>query len=312
MGAHPRIRQSLSENQDMSCPQILKEAIEGLYSAFSGYALPEDTMPCSCCHDSSANDLLHAAPLRELQWEHVAEYSTEALTVWGDLDCYKHFLPRIFELVLTAGNWPKTPTPELVFGVLRYGQWRSWPQEEQDAITRMLQAAWETVRSNPPTASGYIDVDQWLCCISQCEEDLIPYLDQWMRDERLSSAWALSCLVLGSTIAYTDADTNHEWPAWSGEESLAKFEEWSRLPHRGPFWKKCDAQYAQLQQWVKYPAVLEKLERAAASCGDRDLERELRTARQCILEAPLSKFEVVYRERRFQSAYWDSSNYRLY
>lgn len=139
-----------------------------------------------------------------------------------------------------------------------------------------------------------------------------PYLDQWMRDERLSSAWALSCLVLGSTIAYMDADTNHERPVWEGEESRAKIEEWSRRPQRGPFWKNCDVQYAQLQRWVKSSVAVEKLRRAAMSCGHSELERELRTAHECILEAPFSKFEVVYRERRFQSAYWNSPTYRLY
>lgn len=241
----------------MNCPKVLDEAIEGLYVAFSGYPLPEDTMPCDGCHDLGANDLLHAAPLRELQWKHLDAYATDALMVWGDLDCYKHFLPRIFELILTAGQWPKTPNPELVFHILRYGQWRTWPKEEQKAIERMLQAVWETVRSNPPIEGGYIDVDQWLCCISRCEDDLAPYLDEWMKDERLSAAWALSSLILGSEIAYTGADTNHDPPVWEGEESRARIEEWSKLPHRGPFWKGSDAQYSQLQEWVTSRAALE-------------------------------------------------------
>lgn len=296
----------------MNCPKVLEEAIEGLYVAFSGYPLPEDTMPCGCCHGPSANELLHGAPLRELQWKHLAGYSTEAIMVWGDLDCYKHFLPRIFELALTSGEWHKTPNPERVFGILRYGQWRTWPCQEQESVERMLRAVWETVRSNLPIEGGYIDVDQWLCCISQCEDDLKPYLDQWTKDQSLSAAWALSCLILGSTIAYTNADTNHNHPVWEGEESRARIEEWSKLPHRGPFWDKCDAQYAQLQQWVKSSDALEKLCRAETSCGHAEMEREFRTAQQCIMEAESTKFEVVYRERRFQTPYWESPTYRLY
>jgi hypothetical protein len=202
-------------SMQMIYPKLLEDAIEGLYVTFSGYSLPEDTMPCSCCHSPDANGLLHAAPLRELQWKHLAGYATEALMVWGDADCYKHFLPRIFELVLTAGDWTKkTPSPEMVFHPLRYGRWRTWPEQEQIAIERMLQALWETVLSNPPIQGGYIDVDQWLCCISQCEYDLNPYLYQWMKDERLSASWALSSLILGSEIAYTGTD--HEPPVWEG------------------------------------------------------------------------------------------------
>lgn len=296
----------------MNCPKLLEEAIGGLYVAFSGYPLPENTMPCDCCHPTGANDLLHAAPLRELQWKHLADYATDALMVWGDLGCYKHFVPRIFELVLAAGEWRKSPTPEMVFHILRYGEWRTWPGAEQEAVERMLHAVWETVRSNPPIEAGYIDVDQWLCCISQCEDNLDPYLDHWMKDKRLSAAWALSSLILGTTIAYTNADTNHNWPVWEGEESRARIEEWSKLPHRGPFWNRCDAQYAQLQRWVKSPAALEKLRRAETSCGHLEMEREFRTAQQCILEAESTKFEVVYRDRRFQTAYWESPTYRLY
>jgi hypothetical protein len=49
----------------------------------SPYPLPEETCPCPCCHPADANALLHAAPLRELQWKHLAGYSAEALMVWG-------------------------------------------------------------------------------------------------------------------------------------------------------------------------------------------------------------------------------------
>ena len=297
----------------MNCPKSLEDAIEGLYVTFSTYRLPEDTCPCPGCHTTNADDLLHAAPLRQLQWSHLADYSTEAIMVWGDLDCYKHFLPRIFELVLTAGEWPKTPSPESVFHILRYGEWRSWPHKEQEAIERTPQAVWETVRSNPPIEGGYINVDQWLCCISQCDQRLAPYLDQWTDDQRLSAAWALSSLILGSTIAYTDEETNHEPPVWEGEESRAKIEEWSKQqPHRGAFWRNCDAQYGQLQRWVRSAVAGEKLRRAEAECGNAEMEREFRTAQQCLLEARSTKFEVVYRERRFRTAYWKSPVYRLY
>jgi hypothetical protein len=174
----------------------------------------------------------------------------------------------------------------------------------------MLDAIWETIRSNPPIHGVYIDVEQWLCCISQCESDLSPYLERWMNDERLSSAWALSSLILGSTIAYTGTD--HEPPVWEGEESRTRIEEWFKLPQRGAFWKDCDAQYAQLQEWARSPLAIEKLHRAEISCSQSEMEREFRAAQQCIVEAGTTKFEVVYKERRFQTAYWESPSYRLY
>jgi len=296
----------------MNCPKVLEDAIEGLYVAFSRYPLAADTMPCSGCHTSNANDLLHAEPLRNLEWKHLREYARDALFVWGGLEDFKHFLPRIFDLLLNASDWRQhTPSPESVFRKFRYSEWRSWPQEEQAAVERMLQAVWETVRSNPAIEGGYIDVDLWLCSICQCEDDLGPYLDQWMEDERLSASWALSSLILGSTIAYTGTD--HSMPVWENDEAKdAKIQEWFKLPHSGAWWKHCDKQYAQLQDWVRSPAALEKLRRAEVSCGNSEMEREFATAQRCIREARSTKFEAVYRDRPFQTAYWGSPTYRLY
>jgi hypothetical protein len=299
----------------MNCPKVLEEAIEGLYSAFSGYLLPEHTMPCTGCHSEGADDLLHAAPLRQLDWAHLRDYANDALLVWGDLNCFKHFLPRIFELVLTASDWRKRPpSPEAVFKRFHYGGWRNWHHGEQAAVRTKLQAVWETVRSNPPIEGGYVDVDLWLCSISQCEDNLRPYLCQWMDDKRLSASWALSSLILGSTIAYTSTD--HAHPVWDFSEDpavmLAKVQAWFELPQRGAWWKDCDTQYAQLQDWVKSAAVLEKLRRAEASCANTEMEREFATAQLCIQEAGSTKWEPLYRDRVFQTAYWESPTYRLY
>lgn len=257
------------------------------------------------------DDLLHAAPLRRLGWVHLRDYADDALLVWGDLNCFKHFLPRIFDLTLTASDWSqRTPSPEAVFKRFHYGEWRTWPV----AVKRMLQAVWETIRSNPPIEGGYIDVDLWLCSISQCEDDLRPYLDQWMEDERLSACWALSSLILGSTIAYTGTD--HAQPVWDDNENhdamLAKVQAWFKLPHRGAFWKGCDTQYAQLQDWVRSPVALEKLRRAETSCANTEIKREFATAQRCIREAAPTNWEPVYRDRIFQTAYWRSPIYRLY
>jgi len=50
--------------------------------------------------------------------------------------------------------------------------------------------------------------------------DLGSYLDQWMEDERLSASWALSSLILGSTIAYTG--TGHSKPVWESGQCVLR------------------------------------------------------------------------------------------
>jgi hypothetical protein len=236
----------MSENQQMICLKLLGNAIEGLYSAFSKYPLPDQTCPCPCCHPTDVNALLHAAPLRKLQWQHLAGYSTEALMVWGDSDCYKHFLPRIFELVVTDGERFKSPDPERVFGILRYGEWRTWPKAEQDAIELFLLALWEAVLKDPPLDGTCPDMESWICAISQSEDDLTPYLRQWEKDESHPACLALSGFLLNSAITR------------------------SKKHGRNEFWADRDTQYVQLQNWVKSTVVREKLTRASEKWPEID------------------------------------------
>jgi len=218
----------------MTCSELLGNAIKGLYAAFSKYPLPDETCPCQCCHSADDNALLHAAPLRQLGWHHLAGYSTEALMVWGDSDCYKHFLPRIFELVVTDGEHRKSPDRELVFKILRYGEWRTWPTPEQHAIELFLRAVWEAVLKNPQREERCRDIESWICAISQPEDDLAPYLEQWEDDESHPTCSALAGFLLNSAITR------------------------SKRQGRNEFWAERDTQYAQLQDWVKSPAVREK------------------------------------------------------
>jgi hypothetical protein len=300
----------------MTCPKVLEDAIEGLYFAFSEYPLPEDTMPCGCCHSPDANELLHAEPLRKLEWKHFGQYPNQALLVWGDLNCFKHFLPRIFDLLLNVSDWDiEAPDPEWVFKKLDDGEWRTWPREEQAAVKKMLQAVWETVLSNPPIESPYIDVEQWLCSIALCEEDIGPYLAQWMEDQRISASWALSFLILGSDIAYVDYNVDNKVPVFredDGRSKTAKVQEWFVLPHPNAWWKYCSTQYVQLLEWVRSSAVLEKLRQAEIGCGNSEMEREFTTAQRCIREAKSTKFETAYERRLFQTAYIDIPFGRLY
>jgi hypothetical protein len=92
----------------------------------------------------------------------------------------------------------------------------------------------------------------------------------------------------------------------------AKVQEWFKQPHRGAFWKGCDPQYLQLQEWVRSPIVLQKLREAEMSCGNSEMEREFATAQRCIREARSTKWEPAYRDRLFQTAYWKSPTYRLF
>jgi hypothetical protein len=296
----------------MSCPQVLEKAIDNLYETFSGYPLPEDTQPCSCCHTPIANELLHAAPLRKLAWKHLSDYASDAILTWGDVDCFRHFLPRIIELAVTDVERPiGAPDAVQVFRLFYHAEWRTWPQDEQASIERLLAAVWETVRSNPPIESGWIDVEEWICAISHCESDIGGHLNVWRQDDRLSAAWALSCLVLGSEIPYVSM--NIDAPVWrEGQDQQEFIHDFMKTPTASPYWDECKRQLSQLLNFVRSPEALEKLRNAELTCNNELLEREFATAQLCIREAPNMKFVRVYRERLYQSVFWEGRTHRLY
>lgn len=225
----------------MECSSNLRKAIEGLYTAFSSYPLPSFTDPCLHCHSLDDEAKLHAAPLREIDSDHLRDYAVDALLVWGDVPLFKHFLPRIFELfVMTPDPAIVFADPEIMFSKFRHGAWRTWPREEQLAIEAFLCQLWDEVLGETPEDGAFTDVESWLCSIGQCEDDLDPYLHQWLEDERLSACLALSSFLLTSAVARIGTTG------------------------RNAFWQGRDVQYTQVQQWAKSPAVIGKMRLAEA------------------------------------------------
>ena len=105
------------EVQTSDAARELTLAVRGLYDTFARYPLPANTGPCSCCHDEAEERVLHSARLRDLTKEMLRGYACDALLTWGALHDFKHFLPRIFEIVATDDfNWPDL---EVVFGKLQ-------------------------------------------------------------------------------------------------------------------------------------------------------------------------------------------------
>ena len=63
---------------------------------------------------------LHSKQLRELEDEDLARYAFKAMTTWGDVNDYKHYLPRIFELSAKRELLVDT---FVTLGKLEYGKW---------------------------------------------------------------------------------------------------------------------------------------------------------------------------------------------
>jgi hypothetical protein len=244
----------------MTQTATITEAIEQLYRTFSRYPLPKYTDPCLNCHSIDEDVLLRSKPLREAELSDLRDYAVDALTDWGDVNVFKHFLPRVFELFASDPD-PATSfiDPEIIFSKFRHGSWRTWPPEEQSAVENFLHAVWAKVLNDPPPIGDYTDLESWLCSIAQCEDDLTSYLLQWIEDDSLYSSLALSSFLISSNITGN-----------SGKR-------------RNAFWETREEQYSQLSSWVKSKAVSEKLLLAEGRWSDEGIAREFAIARDLSL-----------------------------
>lgn len=110
----------------------LDAAIEELYRVFQPYWLGPDFSGCDHCVDPKDTERLATTPLRDLGVSDLEWYGFKAMTTWGEVEHFKYFLPRLFELVaIRRGDYPFLET---LFSKLEYGDWASWPDNERHAV----------------------------------------------------------------------------------------------------------------------------------------------------------------------------------
>lgn len=144
----------------------MTETIEQLYQTFAKYPKPTKMQHSPLVPGGNIYRAITRSPLREIPHEYLSAYAGRALTTVGNLDDFRHFLPRILELL--ADNFDQEIDPERVLGKLAYGQWTEWPAVEQHAIRAYLQKLWAQKSQNED------EIDMWLCAIAQAEDDLTP------------------------------------------------------------------------------------------------------------------------------------------
>ena len=138
----------------------VRAAVEVLYETFKRYQASYPLTACNCgCVEDSDQQFLFSSPLRELGYHQVGRYSGKAITTWGTGDDFKHFLPRILELMVFKDRFGGFTDPIFVISKLVYGEWRSWPAVEQEAIGNFLLAWWRLAVTTHPNESATICCD---------------------------------------------------------------------------------------------------------------------------------------------------------
>lgn len=117
-------------------------------------------------------------PLRELSLDDLDRYAYKAMTTWGEVKHFKHFVPRLFEI---AAEVPEGFDLEVLFGKLAYAHWQEWPAVERDCVERYLHAFWMFTIQEPPTAECDDRIDTVLCAVGNACPSVQPFLDEWLK-----------------------------------------------------------------------------------------------------------------------------------
>jgi hypothetical protein len=160
----------------VSTSEPLAAAVDQLYVAFSGARRPSAIESCRCCLSADEERaLLAPVALRQVPTDVLRPYTFDVLLTVGDVADFRYFLPRILEIACTVGFG--APDLESVMGRLTTARWLEWPAAELTAIRDVLASLWTTTLAAFPSEP---DVDTVLCAVGNAEEDLGPYLAEWI------------------------------------------------------------------------------------------------------------------------------------
>ena len=234
----------------------LNKAIENLYRVFQPYELRNDTDACTCHHTPEDERHIHRAPLNQLSCHDLRDYAMDAIYTWGTGNDFKHFIPRLFEL-LTQTSGHDFVDAATVFAKLTYESWCSsswctWPENEESAISNYFQALWDTVLDSAPEDLPYDGAHGWIQAIAQAEHDLNKYLIRWLKADSVNAHRNLALMVT--------------------QEGLP------RTKHPGGYWTDHHEQWTQLNDWLRRPEVRQKLRDAFEQWADSPFADELMDA----------------------------------
>jgi hypothetical protein len=230
----------------------LADAIEALYRTFSHYDASAFS-GCPCCTSDEHSRYLAGQPLRDIEPSELSRYAFKALTTWGTVEDFKHFLPRVFEVIID----PAAHRIDLAiqFGKLTYGDWNNWPDNERHAIWIFFRTLWRELLANYPYV---LDADDCLCGIGNAVDDMTPFLEDWDADRSIPAAQNLADFL----FANSGSHQNLNKPA-----KLASL-----------FWKSRPAQAAQVLQWLAAPQRSAYLETVFFQTTDSEIQQRLSDA----------------------------------
>lgn len=155
----------------------LRAAVETVYSSFVA-PIPETIEGCPCCITTRQIRSLLTKPLRSISGAALWRYVSGVFLTVGEVQDFRYFLPRIFEV--SAFDRENANEPEVVLGKLKLAEWRSWPLAEQHVIEEFVDAWFEheLAKDLKGAEAGWIEMnaESVLCGAARAGFPLRPWL----------------------------------------------------------------------------------------------------------------------------------------
>ena len=174
----------------------MHDAIDNFYATFAHCRIGDDFTGCDCCVGPEHSAKLAAPPLRELTYEDLERYSRKAISTWGNVRHFKHFLPRLLELSIEHRD--DFLDLAVVFGKLKYAQFDSWPQRERDAVNRFFDEYWDYQLDDSIVGAFEDSIDTILCSISNALSSVQRFLDAWILTRTDNARRHLAAFILNN------------------------------------------------------------------------------------------------------------------
>jgi len=172
----------------------LQNAVAELYVVFGRYRVGSRVDGCAHCVSEAEQLAIAAKPLRELTTDDLSRYAFKAMTTWGDITDFKHFLPRLFELFAFDPRAAPELLDETLFWKLACAEWLAWPEDEQEAVRSYVTALWAETLSSYPFR---LHTEGLVQGFARAGMDLRPFLEIWMEKRDASALRHLADFVAG-------------------------------------------------------------------------------------------------------------------
>jgi len=225
----------------MELNEQLRSAIQALYAKFARYPRPQqlDFCPCGCTKEEEVLPLL-SAPLHEINFGDLEDYSFSAMTTQGLILDYKYFLPRLLEGIACE---PYGFNPEILFGKLRHAKWLTWDAGEVSTVRGYLSAVWKIALCTFPVSEAlpaFPEIETLIASVASTGDSLDAYLNLWSTRPNEASDRHLIQFVTQYGSDFEQGET-------------LSFGFWEDLPERAQ----------ELRHWLLQPSTLSWLESSA-------------------------------------------------